>query len=104
MNRAERRAGGWGKLNPRHEYDAFVAEVDEAGVKVMIALLRELAGPNAPFDDRELWNGIRGLINAGLLNIYFRFGADGIEVRPDFLIPPENDNHRRQPTPGGYAA
>lgn len=92
MNRHERRAGRWDRLNPRLDYDGLIETVSESGRKLVLAVLRSMAGPNAPFDDRQLWNGTRELINAGLLNVYFRFGADGIEVRPEFLLPSDNDN------------
>ena len=101
MNRAERRRGGWAKLNPKGDFDALGQSVGENGRNVMMAMLRQLAGPDAPFDDREFWNGIAELINAGLLNVYFRFSGGGIEVRPEFLTPPQNDHDRRH---GGLAA
>jgi hypothetical protein len=92
LNRKERRAGGWDKLNPVKDYDRLVSEVSEDSSKLVMAVLRTLAGPEAPFDDRTLWNSTRDLINAGLMNVYIRFGKDGIEVRPEFIIPPQNDN------------
>lgn len=95
MNRAERRRGRWNKLNPHLDYDGLVKSVGGDGPKLMMAMLRQLAGEDAPFDDRELWNSVRELINNGLLNVYFRFGLDGIEVRPEFLIPTDNDNQRQ---------
>lgn len=99
MNRRERRSGRWDKLNPRVDFDGLLTVVDEDSRKLLLAVLREMVGPEAPFDDRTLWTGVRELINAGLLNIYFRFGADGLEVRPDFITPNDNDNY----TPRGAA-
>ena len=93
MNRAERRRGRWMTLNPTQDYDSFSAAVGEDGRKVMMALLRQLVGPDAPFDDRMLWNAVRELINAGLLAVYFRQTGDGVEIEPEFLIP--NDNGRK---------
>lgn len=101
MNRAERRRGGWAKLNPKGDYEALGQSVGENGRKVMMVMLRQLAGPNAPFDDRELWDGVAELIGAGLLNVYFRFSGDEIEIHPEFLILPQNDNGRQS---GGFAA
>jgi hypothetical protein len=97
MNRAERRGGGWSKLNPALDYDGFVADVGEDSRKLMIVMLRELAGGGCPFSDRELWNSTRTLIDAGLLNIYFRFDDDGIEIKPEFPVPPQNDNRHARP-------
>lgn len=92
MNRRDRRAGRWDKLTPHKDYDAMMAMVGEESQRLVIGVLRTLIGPEAPFDDRELWNGVRQLINAGLLNVYIRFGVDGIEIRPEFIIPNDNDN------------
>lgn len=102
MNRAERRRGKLDKLNPRLPYAEFLADAGEDAVKVMMVLLRQLTGPDAPFSDEELWDSTRELINRGLLDVYFRFHRNGdIEIHPEFLIPHENDN---EPTPGGFAA
>lgn len=90
MNRHERRRGKWGTLNPRVEYDQLETVVGENSRKVLMMVLRKIAGDDAPFDERELWNSTRELINAGLMNIHFRFGIDGLEVRPEFLIPTTN--------------
>lgn len=95
MNRRERRAGRWDKLNPRVDYDGLISEAGEDGRKLLLSVLRGVAGQDAPFDDRSLWEGFRELINAGLLNVYIRIGADGLEVRPDFIIPNDNDNHHQ---------
>jgi len=95
MNRAERRRGRWMTLNPKSNYDSFASSVDEDSHKLLMALLRQLVGPEAPFDDRTLWNSIRELIGSGLLSIHFRQSADGFEIHPEFLIPGDNDNRQR---------
>jgi hypothetical protein len=102
MNRQERRSGKWSVLNPREDYDQLEREVGQDARKVMMALLRQIAGADAPFDDRTLWNSIRELINHRLLKVYFRIGRDGVEVRHELLMPYENDNLPVQP--GGHAA
>jgi hypothetical protein len=98
MNRKRRRAEKWARLNPHLPFDEFAKTVGEDARKIMMAMLRRLTGPDAPFDDRELWDATRELINAGLLKIWFRFAGDRIEIEPEFIIPSDNDNG--QPSKG----
>lgn len=97
MNRRDRRAGRWDRLTPHKDYDAMAAMVGDESRDLVMGVLRTLIGPGAPFDDRTLWNSIRELINAGLMNVYIRFGPDGIEVRPELIIPKDNDNDNSAP-------
>ena len=102
MNRAERSRGKWHKLNPRLPWAEFTQEVSDDSQRVMMAILRELVGPDAPFTDADLWETVRDFIKHGLLNVYFRFDRDGgIEIEPEFLMPHDTDD---EPEFGGFAA
>ncbi|CAI2936059.1 hypothetical protein [Aminobacter niigataensis] len=47
MNRRDRRAGRWDKLTPHKDYDAMVAMVGEESQRLVMGVLRTLAGPEA---------------------------------------------------------
>jgi hypothetical protein len=87
MNRSQRRREKWMKLNPKLPYREFVADVSEDSAKVMMVMLRKLGGDAMPFDDETIWNSTRELINIGFLNVYFRFAENGIEIKPEFILP-----------------
>ena len=95
MNRAQRRKEHWAVLSPKGTYVELVATVGEDTAKVMISMLRQLTGIDAPFDDATLWNAVRELINAGLLKVWFRIGPQGVQVMPEFIIPTDNDNSQK---------
>ncbi|MER8511695.1 hypothetical protein NKH47_01895 [Mesorhizobium sp. M1060] len=95
MNRSQRRKEKWATLNPRQPYADFLASMGDDTAKVMMVMLRQMTGIDAPFDDATLWNAIRELINAGLLKVWFRTGPQGVQVMPEFIIPNDNDNAKK---------
>lgn len=98
MNRAERRSGGWAKFTPKGGYREFVNSTGKDGnaYGLLMMVLREpfADAPEAEgWDDERIFDGVAELVNAGLLDIYFRFDAEGIEVRTELKMPPARPPH-----------
>lgn len=83
MNRKQRRAEGWDKLNPRLPYTGLIADVGNDASTIMLSLLRNMFSAEFPGSDEELWDGTRELINRGFLDVYFRFDGEKAYVMPE---------------------
>jgi hypothetical protein len=87
MNRKQRRAQRWFKLSPHGDFEALKSSVSENVVELLMSTIRLLLPDHLSMSDELLWNSLRQLIEAGFLNIYLRLTDEGVEVRPEFLMP-----------------
>ena len=67
-----------------------LGELDGDPRKLIVGVLRSI-GPSSTesLDDQQLLDGASGLLNAGLIDIWFRHGRSGIEVKYELIVPVE---------------